>query len=162
VSTPPTTPAPIDLSAGMVDQGIDLSAGMVSQPSAPSAPEFSISAQKQPTTMLGKLGQWAEDISDDLKYGTSNTGIGHVLAAMGARGVYAGNSQEVGEFMASLPLGLLKATKGATQLAPHEIGGPEGKTWEGIKNLGGGLLQASSMPSMFVGLVRRHLAKRAC
>jgi hypothetical protein len=147
------TPVPAS-DASLLQPGETLGA-----PSAPSAPEFSISAQRQPTTMLGKLGQWADDISDDIKYGTDHTGIGSVLKAMGARGVYAGNSQEVGEFMASLPLGLLKAAKGATQLAPHEIGGPEGKTWEGVKNLGGGLLQAATLPASFVAPEASPLSK---
>jgi hypothetical protein len=147
----------IDLSAGVVNQnsgdsaaptGIDLSSGVVSSSSLP--PIATVSAARQPTTMLGKLGQWAEDLSDDLTYGTDITGVGSVLRALGARGIYAGNSHEVGEFMASLPLGLLKATKGGTQVAPQVIGGPEGQTWQGVKKVAGGLLQASTMPAAFV------------
>jgi hypothetical protein len=164
----PPNSQPIDLSAGLVQApsatqnagtaqgGIDLSAGLVS---APSTPAFSISAVKQPTTMLGKLGQWAEDLQDDLRYGSDITGVGSVLRAMGARGLYAGNSQDVAEFMASLPLGLLKATKGATQVAPQVIGGPGGKTWEGVKNLGGGLLQASTIPAAFIAPEASPLSK---
>lgn len=161
MSTEPNTPQqpqPIDLSAGLVSApDIDLSAGMVS--AAPAPPVAQITARRAPTTMIGKLGEWAEDIADDLKYGTDKTGVGTVLKSMGARGVYSGNSQAVGEFMASLPLGLLKATKGATQTAPQVIGGPEGRTWEGLKNVGGGLLQASTIPAAFVAPEASPLSK---
>ena len=122
MTTPAVTPQvqtpDIDLSSGMVDQSpdIDLSAGMVAGPSALQPGQMT--ATRQPTTMIGKLGRWVENLSDDLKYGTDQTGIGTVLKAMGAHGLDNGNSQAVGEFMASLPLGILKATKGATQLAP--------------------------------------------
>jgi hypothetical protein len=162
MTTPAVTPQvqtpDIDLTSGMVQApSIDLSAGMVTGPSAP--PPGQISADRQPSTMIGKLGRWVENLSDDLKYGTDQTGIGTVLKAMGAHGLDNGNSQAVGEFMASLPLGILKATKGATQLAPHAIGGPEGQTWEGVKKVGGGLLQAAQEPLSFVAPEASPLSK---
>lgn len=150
----------VDLSAGMVpDQsaGIDLSAGIVSDAAAPQVGQ--ISAIRQPNTMIGRLGQWAENVSEDLKYGSDRTGVGAVLKAMGAHGLYAGNSEAVGEFIASLPLGLLKAVKGASQVAPQVIGGPEGRTWEGLKNMGGGLLQAAQEPLSFVAPETSPLSK---
>jgi ribosome recycling factor len=69
---------------------------------------------------------------------------------MGNHGVYSGNSEALGDFMASLPLGLLKAGKGTTELAPQVIGGPKGRTVQGLKDVIGGGLQAAQIPSAFV------------
>jgi hypothetical protein len=113
-------------------------------------PTATISAVHEPTTFLGKFGRWAENVSNDLKYGTDETGIGTVLKKMGAHGVYMGNSEAVGDFMASLPLGLLKAAKGTSELAPSVIGGEKGRTWQGLKDVVGGGLQAVQIPSAFV------------
>src|SRR5580700_7388603 len=57
-----------------------------------------ISAIHEPTTFLGKFGRWAENVSNDMKYGTDETGIGTVLKKMGAHGVYMGNPEAVGDF----------------------------------------------------------------
>lgn len=111
----------------------------------------SISAGYQPTSFIGKFGKWAENVANDLKYGTDNTGVGSVLKAMGAHGVYAGNSEKVGDFMASLPLGLLEAAQGTSQVTPEVLGGPKGQTVKGLKNIAGGLLQAATMPAAFAG-----------
>lgn len=109
-----------------------------------------VSATPQPTSYLGKFGRWAENVANDIKYGTDETGIGTVLKKMGAHGVYNGNSEDLGDFMASLPLGLLKASKGTTEVAPQIIGGPKGKTIQGLKDIIGGGLQATQIPSAFV------------
>lgn len=122
----------------------------VTQPPAPTVPTATISAVHQPTTFLGKFGRWAENVSNDIKYGTDETGIGTVLKKMGAHGVYMGNPEAVGDFMASLPLGLLKTAKGTTELAPAVIGGDKGRTWQGLKDVVGGGLQAIEIPSAFV------------
>lgn len=100
-------------------------------------PTATISAVHEPTTFLGKFGRWAENVSNDLKYGTDETGIGTVLKKMGAHGVYMGNSEAVGDFMASLPLGLLKMAKSTPELAPAVIGGDKGRTWQGLKDVVG-------------------------
>jgi hypothetical protein len=63
---------------------------------------------------------------------------------MGAHGVYNGAPERVGEYMASLPLGLLKTVKGGGELA-------QGKVLPGVKDVAGGALQAATMPSAFVG-----------
>ncbi len=118
--------------------------------SAPQQPTATISAIHEPTTFLGKFGRWAENVSNDLKYGTDETGIGTVLKKMGAHGVYNGNPEAIGDFMASLPLGLLKAAKGTTELAPAVVGGSKGRTWQGLKDVVGGGLQAIQIPSAFV------------
>lgn len=65
-------------------------------------------------------------------------------------GVYNGNPEAVGDFMASMPLGLLRAEKGKAELAPQVLGGPKGHTWQGVKDLVGGGLQATQIPSAFV------------
>lgn len=111
----------------------------------------SIAAQPEPKSYIGKIARWVENLSDDIKYGTDETGIGTVLKKMGAHGVYSGNPEAVADFMASLPLGTLKAAKGATEVTPEVLGGPKGKTWEGIKDLVSGGLQAATMPAGIVG-----------
>jgi hypothetical protein len=61
--------------------------------------------------------------------------------------------------MASLPLGLLKATKGTTELTPSVIGGPQGKTWQGLKDVIGGGLQMIQEPAAFVAPEESQLSK---
>jgi hypothetical protein len=145
----PSAPTPSDpwevKSIG--DQSV---APATTQPPAPPAPTATISAVHQPTTFLGKFGRWAENVSNDIKYGTDETGIGTVLKKLGAHGVYNGNAEAIGDFMASLPLGLLKAAKGTSELAPAVIGGEKGRTWQGVKDVVGGGLQAVEIPSAFV------------
>jgi hypothetical protein len=62
---------------------------------------------------------------------------------MGAHGVYNGNSKAVGDFMASLPLGLARVAQGTGEVAP----GSQGSTWQGMKDIAGGAIQASTMPA---------------
>lgn len=92
-----------------------------------------------------KTERWAQNVADDIKYGTDVTGVGTLLHKMGAHGVYNGNSQDVGDFMASLPLGVLRATKGGAEVTQ------EGKAWEGTKDIVGGTAQALTIPSAFMG-----------
>src|ERR1700678_262090 len=131
-------------------------------PSSGGRPQTStatISAGQEPTTYLGKFGRWAENVANDIKYGTDHTGIGTVLQKMGAHGVYNGNSDAVGDFMASLPLGLLKMGKGSSEVAPEVIGGPQGKTWQGLKDVVGGGFQAATIPAAFVAPEESALSK---
>src|SRR5579863_7804213 len=108
-----------------------------------SAPEVgSISAQPAPSGMGDYLHRWVTNVQNDIKYGTDTTGVGTLLKKMGAHGVYAGNPEAVGDFMASLPLGLLKTAGGVANL--------RNKPWQGTKEVVGGLLQASEMPGAFV------------
>jgi hypothetical protein len=160
----PSSPPIFDMSKAQPVQGqgapmFDMSkAQPLNQQTSP--PQIAqISAIHQPTTMIGRLGRWAENVQEDLKYGSDITGVGAVLKAMGAHGLYMGSDSQVGELIASLPLGLLKAVKGASQVAPEAIGGPEGRTWEGLKNLGGGLLQAAQEPLSFIAPESSLLSK---
>lgn len=140
----PSTPPPV--SSGNVP--IPSGAQVVDSPEQ--ANVSSVSAVKQPTTFVGKFGRWAENVANDIKYGTDETGIGTVLKRMGAHGVYAGEPEAVGDFMASLPLGLLKAGKGASEVTPEILGGPKGETVKGLKDVISGGLQASEMPLSFM------------
>jgi len=117
--------------------------------SQPAPTTSSISAD-QPKTWIGKFSRWIENVDNDIKSGSDITGIGTLLKKMGAHGVYAGNSQAVGDFMASLPLGLLKASKGATEATPQALGGPKGQTFQGLEDMASGGLQALIMPGMFI------------
>lgn len=130
-----------------------VSADVQADPSVEAAPVSSvgtISAVHEPKTWIGKFARWTENVSNDIKYGTDETGIGTVLKKMGAHGVYAGNSEAIGDFMASLPLGLLKAAHGASVMQPESLGGPKGKTWQGLEEVLSGGLQAMTIPSAFI------------
>jgi hypothetical protein len=94
------------------------------------------------------IGRWAEQVQNDIKYGTDFTGIGKVLNKLGAHGVDVGNPEGVGDFMASIPLGILKAVQGQAQMAGATT---PGQAVQGVKNLVGGELKAGTMPSMVVG-----------
>jgi hypothetical protein len=65
---------------------------------------------------------------------------------MGAHGLNYGQPEAVGEYMASLPLGLLRQVKGAAQMT-KEQGGGEG--WQGVKDLVGGAAQSTQIPASF-------------
>ena len=110
-----------------------------------------ISAPEQPKSFMGRYAKWLENVSDDIKYGTDHTGVGSVLKSLEAHGVYRGAPEAVGDFMASLPLGILKAEKGSAELTPQVLGGEKGHTWQGVKDLVGGGLQAVQIPASFAG-----------
>jgi len=104
--------------------------------------ETTISAQPKPTNVGAQIKQWTDNVANDLKYGTDLTGVGTLLKKMGAHGVYTGNPQAVGDFMASLPLGLLKAGGG--------LANAHNQSWQSAKDITGGLLQALDMPGAFI------------
>jgi hypothetical protein len=112
----------------------------------------SITATPEPTSVGGKVERWARNVSEDLKYGTDLTGIGTVLKKMGAHGVYSGNTQAVGDFMGSLPLGLSKVLTGMGEVAQS------GKRVQGAKDAVSGGLQAATIPSAFVAPEGAELA----
>jgi hypothetical protein len=105
----------------------------------------SITATPEPTNVGGQVERWARNLSEDLKYGTDLTGIGTVLKKMGAHGVYSGNPAAVGDFMASLPLGLSKVVTGMGEVAQP------GKRVQGAKDTVSGTLQAATIPGSVVG-----------
>jgi hypothetical protein len=112
----------------------------------------SITATPEPTNVGGQVERWARNLSEDLKYGTDLTGIGTVLKKMGAHGVYSGNPAAVGDFMASLPLGLSKVVTGMGEVAQP------GKRVQGAKDTVSGGLQAATIPSAFVAPEGAELA----
>lgn len=109
-----------------------------------SASEATISAVHEPTTLAGKVGQWAQDFTGDLKHGTGNTAPGRLLQKMGAPGLDTGVSEATGDFMGSAPLGVTRMVQGGAELAQS------GKRWQGAKDIAGGALQAATIPSAFV------------
>lgn len=105
--------------------------------------------------VFGQAARWADQVSNDIKYGTDITGIGAFLKKMGAHGVYTGNPEAVGNFMASIPLGLLTAVKGQAEMAGA---GAKGTTRQavrqgvqGLADTAQGEFQAGTMPSMVMG-----------
>ena len=116
------------------------------------APTATISAIKPPAHIGEALEQWANNVSNDLKYGTDITGVGTVLKKMGAHGVYAGNPEAVGDFMASLPLGAIKAVRGVGKVA-------QGKFASGGKDIASGAGQAVTIPAAFVAPEESLLSK---
>ena len=63
------------------------------------------------------------------------------LANRGAGSYKVGNTSEIGDFMASAPLGVMRAAKGVSEV-------PQGKVWKGTKDVVGGGMEAMTMPSM--------------
>lgn len=100
-----------------------------------------------PSSVSGKVARWAEQVSNDVKYGTDFTGVGAFLKKMGAHGVYTGNSQAVGDFMASIPLGLLTTIKGEAELPNAQSAGG---VLQSVKDMAGGAAQAATMPTAVV------------
>ena len=105
-------------------------------------PTGTVTAQPD-QSLADKASQWAQNVQSDLKNGTDLTGVGSVLKAMGAHGLDSGNSQAVGDFMGSLPLGVAKMVQ-----AGGEAG--QGQIKQGAKDAIGGALQASTIPASFV------------
>jgi hypothetical protein len=123
-----------------VPPGITFDPPTSQQPSTPNT----ISANPEPTGLVDRLNNWAQNVATDIDNGTDTTGIGTILKKMGAHGVYNGNPKAVGDFMASLPLGLLTAVKGAAETAQS------GKRIQGAKDIASGALQASQIPGAFI------------
>ncbi|MGA7524257.1 MAG: hypothetical protein WBW84_17535 [Acidobacteriaceae bacterium] len=152
----PSQPAPASGNGGMTFDASPVSSPItVSAPAGATtpAPVATMSAIPQPTTVSGKVERWAQNVADDLKYGTDLTGVGTVLKKMGAHGVYSGNPEAVGDFVASLPLGLAKVVQGAAELPQS------GKRWQATKNLVSGGLQAATEPTAFVAPEETPLSK---
>lgn len=103
-----------------------------------------ISAAPKPQGAAQSVEDSAQRILNDLRYGTATSGVGSVLKKMGAPGTRSGVSEETGEFMGSVPLGVTRAVKGLSE-APQG-----GKSWQSVKDFVGGLLQASQMPLSMV------------
>lgn len=94
--------------------------------------------------MFGAAEDWLGNASEDVKKGTKLTAIGRALSAIGAKGTDYGNSEKVGDFMASPALGSIQAAQGATQI-------PQGRVIEGAGNVIGGAADAMQIPSAFMG-----------
>src|SRR5438876_4103648 len=105
----------------------------------------SIGPPATPSGWRDSLAHWSDNVMSDIRHGTDLTGVGTVLKRMGAHGVFNGNPEAVGDFMASLPLGVLKATRGGAEVTQ------EGKTWQGTKDIVGGTAEALTIPSAFMG-----------
>lgn len=58
--------------------------------------------------------------------------------------VTSGSESGAGEFMASAPLGVLRAAKGVAEMRPGQ------PTWQGMKDVVGGSAQAFTMPAMVI------------
>lgn len=115
---------------------------MMDPASTASLPAGSVSAQPD-QSYADKATAWAQNVASDLKNGTDVTGVGSVLKKLGAHGLYSGNSQAVGDFMGSLPLGLAKMAQGAGETG-------QGNVAQGAKDVGSGALQAATIPSSVV------------
>lgn len=108
------------------------------------APQPGIAAAPKPQGIGANISQWAGDAADDIKLGTGRTLPGRLLQSVGARALNEGVSEKAADYMGSPVLGTLRATKGVGETMQP------GKRFEGIKNIGGGLLDAAQMPlSMF-------------
>jgi soluble lytic murein transglycosylase-like protein len=115
-----------------------------STPQQTEQPQFSSNA---PKSISEKVAQWSENLQHDLENGTDITGVGSLLKALGAHGVYNGNSKAVGDFMASLPLGLLKVVQGGAEATTAKT---PSQVMQAGGHLVGGTAQAATMPSGFV------------
>jgi hypothetical protein len=148
VSQPqPTQTAP----QGQGDIFDQLSSGNASPSPLPSSVPTMVSAIPD-EGFADKLKNWSSNVTSDLRHGTDLTGVGSVLKALGAHGLDAGVSPGVAEFMGSLPLGLLKATKGTAEVTQP------GQRWQGTKDVVGGALDASTLPGAFVAPEAGELA----
>jgi hypothetical protein len=112
------------------------------QPSQQSAATYSpnqtISAQPN-RGFLGNIEQTASDFINDLKYGQGKTAGGRVLQHLGAKGLYYGTPQQVGDFMGSPITGPVQTAQGAAQVG-------QGKLLQGAGNIGKGLLDTAQLP----------------
>jgi hypothetical protein len=102
-----------------------------------------LSAPSQ-TNSLGKMENWLEGLSSDIKHGTGETLPGRLLQRAGAKGTEYGTSPAVAAFMSSPVQGPIRAAIGETQAG-------QGKLWQGAKNIGGGALDTLQIPGTFMG-----------
>lgn len=114
------------------------------QPFVPTATVRATPGSMSDDSYAAKLKLWSQNVQSDLLHGTDLTGVGRVLKAMGAHGLESGVSPETAQFMGSLPLGLLRAVQGGSEMAQS------GQRWQGTKDVAGGALDASQIPGAFV------------
>jgi hypothetical protein len=86
------------------------------QPAPQAQPQFELRATPPPSGIADRIERWAQNVSDDLRYGTGNTEIGRLMRGAGAPGLDYGVSPAVADVMGSIPLGVLKAVKGGAEL----------------------------------------------
>jgi hypothetical protein len=157
-AAPVTQATPVDTTGMTFDAAPAKTAITVPSASAAPAPSASgtlkaspmatMQAPEQPKNAFDHIQQWANNVADDLRYGTDRTGIGSLLKHMGAPGLESGTTPGVADFMGSIPLGTLKMIKGGAEFLNPEA--TPGKLWQGTKDVAGGGLQAATIPSAFV------------
>ncbi len=103
-------------------------------------------------SLASKITLWANNLKDDLMHGSEKTDIGHLYKAMGGQPLTNGQGEGVGEFMGSPVLGTARAVKGVAETTQH------GQRWQGVKDVVGGALDASSIPGSFVSPEAGELA----
>ncbi len=167
LSVPSPAPPPVPSSNQNTDSGMTFDAAPVAKPlavqtSTQQAPaQSSYAAETFPTgrvsavpnsTTADHVKNWATAVAGDLRNGTSITTLGALLHKLGANGIDSGVSPGVADFMGSLPLGLLRATKGGAEVATP------GQRWQGVKDTVGGALDATQIPGGFASPVAGELA----
>jgi hypothetical protein len=96
------------------------------------------SAKPQPSVPNGTISAYKPDIPqrlEDLRQRLSE------FANRGSGSYKVGQTSEIGDLMASGPLGLLRMGKGAAEV-------PQGKEWQATKDIVGGGIEAAKIPSM--------------
>lgn len=91
-----------------------------------------ISAYHPKTGLAGieeKMGDWRQQLSE--------------FANRGSGSFKVGNTSEIGDFMASGPLGVMRTAKGVSEV-------PQGKLWKGTKDIVGGGMEAMTIPGLMV------------
>lgn len=107
-------------------------------------PNAGIAPAPTPQGLGGKLSQWAGDAADDLRLGSGRTLPGRILQSVHATPLNEGVSPATANYMGSPALGTLRAVRGLGQTATP------GQRVEGLKNIGGGILDAAQMPLSLV------------
>lgn len=131
-------PIPQSVKADLWDAKSREAAPVTTQPKTTPQPVTISADTSNPVT------RWAQNVMDDIRYGTDTTGVGSVLKGLGAHGVQYGAPEKVGEFMASIPLGLAGVVKGGGEVASGDLG-------KGAKDVASGAIQAVQMPAAFAG-----------
>ena len=108
------------------------------------APTATIQAVPEPETLGGQIEQTWNDFANDVRTGSDSTSVGRLLHKIGMQPTNAGQGEKVGDFMASPILGTAKASQGVGQVMQP------GKRSQGVKNVVGGLVEASQIPAAFV------------
>lgn len=98
----------------------------------------------------GGVRGWLQDLSDDIKYGNTNTVVGKALKMMGAQPTRSGVSEGAADFMASPVLGTSRAAQGGISMAEGAAKRDAGQAWRGAKDVVGGVMDAAQIPASFV------------